>query len=491
MKRGQVDDAVEAFRRLALSPVGGQLPPSVGANSARIWADHAFATGNWEDVIQAERAAGPHLDVLRSDNADLFSRDAFSSDRGRLATQAAFAWAKSGSVSEARGLLEAGRNTMLAEHFDVAVPAEPVPDREPSSGPDALVIYLLATGAGGVALPDGDAPVVWLDQLGGGLWERWVPYGKALDALRRNRVLGLKTWVTEVEAMLAFLQDALAPLYSAFPNQDLALVATGVLTLLPLTAAALGPEPPRRGLTVVPSRRLSGSRPARAIDRVLAVIDTALPAIGWESSGVASFFAESSTAPSDATAEDILAALPAGGVAHFACHARAESGSPLQSAIILPGGDHLTVGQILGAAVPAVQTVVISACESGLAGPYVIDETVSLPAALLAAGCGGVLSTLWQVEDVSTALLMLQFYWQWRHEDRPAPLALALSQHWQRTATDDDKCAFVKETLVGAGILNRIQADDMAKTVQDRSAARKGKAFTSPYYWAGFTFSGC
>ena len=56
----------------------------------------------------------------------------------------------------------------------------------------------------------------------------------------------------------------------------------------------------------------------------------------------------------------------------------------------------------------------------------------SLPAAFLAAGYGGASSTLWEVEDVSTAVLMLQFYWQWRHEQRVPSLALARAQHWQR-----------------------------------------------------------
>ncbi len=190
------------------------------------------------------------------------------------------------------------------------------------------------------------------------------------------------------------------------------------------------------------------------------------------------------------SAAEIVTSLPTGGVAHFACHGRAESHSPLSNAIILPGGDPLTVAKILDADLPAVTTVVLSACESGQAGPDVIDETISLPAALLAAGCGSVLSTLWLVEDISTALLMLRFYRQWRREQRPAALALAFAQHWQRTTTDGAKCSFVEDTLVAAGILDRTEGHALADRVREGSDSRASNSYAEPYYWAGFCYSG-
>jgi CHAT domain-containing protein len=134
--------------------------------------------------------------------------------------------------------------------------------------------------------------------------------------------------------------------------------------------------------------------------------------------------------------------------------------------------------------------VILSACETGLAGPHVLDETISLSAALLAAGCGGVLSTLWLVEDVSTALLMLKFYWEWRRERYPAPLALALAQHWQRTTSDREKCSFVEDTLAGAGILDGTEGHALADRVRQDSDSPSGNSYAEPYYWAGFCFSG-
>ena len=291
--------------------------------------------------------------------------------------------------------------------------------------------------------------------------------------------------------MVAFLGNALAPLVAAFPDADLTLVPTGVLTLLPIGAAALGSGPPRRSVTTVPSPSLpspglSGEdlRAGRA-DSVLAIADPALPSTGWESRGVRAFFSESSSGPSDASATGILASLPAGGVAHFACHAYTDPGRPLHSAIILPGGEQLTVAEILDASPPAGTTVILSACETGVAGLYVLDETISLSAALLAAGCGGVLLTLWPVEDVSTALLMLKFYWEWRRERHPAPLALALAQHWQRTTSDQQKCIFVEDTLAGGGILDGTDGQALAECVRQGSDSLSGNSYAEPYYWAG------
>ena len=76
------------------------------------------------------------------------------------------------------------------------------------------------------------------------------------------------------------------------------------------------------------------------------------------------------------------------------------------------------------------------------------------------------MSTLWLVEDVSTALLMLEFYWEWRRERHPAPLALALAQHWQRTTTDQQKCSFAEDSLVGAGILDGTAGRALADRVR-------------------------
>ena len=137
-------------------------------------------------------------------------------------------------------------------------PTEPVDPRRNRPTPQTVgrasgiasgggVVYLLTTGAGGVAVPEGDADPVWLDQLGGDQFQERGSnaYGSALDALRRNSLLGMKTWVVEVAAMVAYLEDALSVARRVCPGAALTLVPTGVLlSLLPVRAAALGPGQP-------------------------------------------------------------------------------------------------------------------------------------------------------------------------------------------------------------------------------------------------------
>ena len=136
MRGGQAGEAMEIYRRLAVPTAGGRVPPSVGAEASRVWINHAFGQEAWDEVIEAERAGVPHLNALRSSSLDLFSRDAYSAQRGRSATQAAFAWARKGSIRSARSVLEAGRNSMLAERIGVGLPAGQNPPDTGQNPPD-------------------------------------------------------------------------------------------------------------------------------------------------------------------------------------------------------------------------------------------------------------------------------------------------------------------------------------------------------------------
>ena len=189
------------------------------------------------------------------------------------------------------------------------------------------------------------------------------------------------------------------------------------------------------------------------------------------------------------TAAEVLTAIPAGGVAHFACHAEVEVGKPLDSSVILRSGGRLTVGDILEATTPPAAMVVLSACESGVAGPYVIDEAIGLPAAFLAAGCRSVVSTLWLVEDLSSTLLMLRFYWEWRRQGNPVPLALAQAQHWQRSTPDGEKCTFVETILVedaafvahdGRALADRLRSCSDDPTINSYQEPYTGRSSISP-----------
>jgi CHAT domain-containing protein/Tfp pilus assembly protein PilF len=107
---------------------------------------------------------------------------------------------------------------------------------------------------------------------------------------------------------------------------------------------------------------------------------------------------------------------------HFAAHASANRISPLDSAVILApsGEDHkLYAREVLRKPLHA-ELVTISACQSAGARAYAGEGLVGFAWAFLAAGARNVAAGLWQVEDASTAQLMVQLHRELRLGRSPA-----------------------------------------------------------------------
>ncbi|HWP83408.1 MAG TPA: CHAT domain-containing protein [Bacteroidota bacterium] len=117
--------------------------------------------------------------------------------------------------------------------------------------------------------------------------------------------------------------------------------------------------------------------------------------------------------PDDATKEGILTSLSHYDIVHLATHAKINSRYPVYSYIESADG-RLELHQLFNRAVPA-RLVVLSACETGVShGLSGTDETsqdiVSFPMAFIQNGTPSVISSLWLVEDESTALFFHEFY---------------------------------------------------------------------------------
>jgi len=102
-------------------------------------------------------------------------------------------------------------------------------------------------------------------------------------------------------------------------------------------------------------------------------------------------------------------------VIHFATHGYFNSVNPLFSGLVLApdeaaGTDGLLeLHEVSGLPIKA-RLVTLSACQSGVGELKSADELVSLSRAFMYAGTRSILSTLWRVDDVSTALLAKHFY---------------------------------------------------------------------------------
>jgi CHAT domain-containing protein/tetratricopeptide (TPR) repeat protein len=157
--------------------------------------------------------------------------------------------------------------------------------------------------------------------------------------------------------------------------------------------------------------------PAR---RVLALGEsTRLPHTASEVQAVRGLFAQGhSFVGADASSAQLRAHGGQADVLHLACHAQFRSDNPRFSALHLADGA-LTVEQVEGLCL-APCTVVLSACETGVAEIAIGDEQVGLVRAFLLAGASRVLASLWPVDDAVTASFMAQFYAQLVRGQAPA-----------------------------------------------------------------------
>ena len=166
-------------------------------------------------------------------------------------------------------------------------------------------------------------------------------------------------------------------------------------------------------LALAPSARIALRgllrQPTRA-RRALALGESArLPHAAREAAFVAGLFEQGRAFVGEqATLQTLRAQAGDADIVHLACHAQFRSDNPRFSALHLHDGA-LTVdlAEALGLK-PC--TVVLSACETGLAELGTGDEMVGLVRAFLVAGAARVLASQWPVDDEVTAAFMARFY---------------------------------------------------------------------------------
>ncbi|MCC3411934.1 MULTISPECIES: CHAT domain-containing protein [unclassified Microcoleus] len=204
-----------------------------------------------------------------------------------------------------------------------------------------------------------------------------------------------------------------------------------------------------------------------------------------------------------------LEALQNAEIAHFSCHGFFDFNNPRKSALILAGAKNatdnvdsenksyirspqdklwdiekcLTLEEIFDLPLSKCSLVTLSACETGLTDIRdSTDEYIGLPSGFLYAGTTNVISTLWAVNDVSTAILMIKFYEIFLSKTRP-PVAVALreSQLWLRSLTVKSLLEWVEASqLLSREHKQKIQGKYRRGYKQDY------QPYESPVYWAAF-----
>ena len=358
---------------------------------------------------------------------------------------------------------------------------------------------------------------------------KWGGWMGAYFAARESRTAtAFLDWQSAIEKITGRLWDALAaPIHARLQTlgvQRVILMPMGGLQLLPLHAIWRDENGARRywlddfEFTYAPSgyalraaqtrlpvmsseaRHLAASRldvtgDVRAL--IAGVSNSehgALPYTRVEAQHIAELFGVAPHLDDAATPDAIKRGATGARYVHLSCHGSFAWGAPLDSALRLANGTPpLTLAQILGEMnLRAARLVVLSACETGITDiRQSPDEYVGLPAGFLQAGVAGVVSSLWSVNDLSTALLMIRFYENHLGGQSPAA-ALRAAQQWLRAATNVELAAtFAGYEATAAQAGARMALADAHKHFVDHATARaKVCPFEHPYHWAAFAVHG-
>ncbi|MDZ8106881.1 MAG: CHAT domain-containing tetratricopeptide repeat protein [Nostoc sp. DedQUE12a] len=116
-------------------------------------------------------------------------------------------------------------------------------------------------------------------------------------------------------------------------------------------------------------------------------------------------------------------------VLHSCHHAQSRLDNPLESQLKLAHGSSITLGQLMTPSwrLPQLVEVFLSCCETNLGIPSLTDDILTLATGFLCAGARSVVSSLWIVDDLATAIFSI-FYYQQRQEGKNRPQALQQAQ---------------------------------------------------------------
>jgi CHAT domain-containing protein len=208
--------------------------------------------------------------------------------------------------------------------------------------------------------------------------------------------------------------------------------------------------------------------------------------------------------------------LSAAHLLHLSCHGYFNVQSPLSSALLLadcylnpapvppdptrhlPVSENqvvdldrcLTLGDLFSREVDLRQChlATLSACETGkIDFTDFSDEYIGLPSGFLFAGAASVVSSLWSVNDRSTAFLMIQFYKNLQTQ-RQVSIALNQAQSWLRNSTKAELLTWINDLRIDGLPLR--PADKVYLQASLHSWSDNQQPFQEPVHWAAFITTG-
>jgi CHAT domain-containing protein len=294
-------------------------------------------------------------------------------------------------------------------------------------------------------------------------------------------------------------------------DESLILVPTGSLGFLPLHAAwAPDPAAPSGRRYMLDAVTVRYAPSGRSLGTVVQLAEHAvagsalivrdpepvsggsLPAAELEATAVSGLMPESTRLEQRAATRDrVVVALRNHPIQHFCCHAYADPAEPLSSGLVLSNDELLTLRDVLNIRLHRCRLTVLSACETGIVGEELPDEAVSLAAGFVQAGSAAVISSLWAVNDIASAVLMMRFYELWLVKQLEPSRAFRIAQIWLRDTTNAEKVEWCRTWLPEFGGVDgalTAAADGFYKFLRRRPLEQR--EFASPHFWGAFNYMG-
>jgi hypothetical protein len=183
------------------------------------------------------------------------------------------------------------------------------------------------------------------------------------------------------------------------------------------------------------------------------------------------------SASSNPTRSEALSALAGAGPDLFlACHGQFDNDNPAASSLRVAPGAELSLSDIWATIARSdLRSVVLGACESGLARAEIGSEHIGWAGALLSAGVRSVVGSLWKVNQLATAVLLADCLAQ----GADLPVALAAAQRALRATERDDLGHWIATHL-----------SDLARPLAPIIDSMTERPFAHPDDWAGFFAAG-
>lgn len=439
--------------------------------------------------LEAAGGDGAHLEMLRERGSLLAElEDARHADEAEIGGKIAHLKALNQRIEASA---ETGPPPSIAEVLDEAVPGQ---------------------GAVVVPIQVGDETIIVCADRANG---RSVPRLSLVDAESMARAIGqtlqglglLNARESEapavLSAVLAALGEALLPLTTHLRSLGLTadspvvLIVSGALPAVPFHAAhwdeGSGPVYLDEAFLVttapsiawLASVRRAAPEPGLGTVGVLADPGSDLPGALLEGDVVEATFPAARVERlevSQATRAEVLSFLGRHRHVHLAMHSLFDWRSPLSSSLVLTG-EPLLVADLLARAGHPPESVILSSCSSGMTNVLQgTGENWGFPFALHRWGVPLVIANIWDVSDLATFFLCLEFYRQPHCLEAPLP-ALRAARSFLRRASRQQLAA----RLAASGVREGAELDEMRSRLAGTPAAAP---LANPVFWAALFCSG-